>query len=73
MRRKLNKVFKTFTLAGHRYRIVALYDKGIQKDVVSRSLKMYDGLTTGLKRLSDGRWAIGVRVGTIGRSGLKVR
>lgn len=67
------KVFKTFILSGKRYRIVALYDKGLQRDVVSRSLKMYDGLETGLKKLPSGQWAIGVRFGSIGRSGLKVR
>jgi len=69
---KPKRILKTFTLNHKRYRIVALFDKGT-KDGVSRVLKMYDGLETGAKRLPSGQWAVGIRIGSIGRSGLKVR
>ena len=65
---------KTFLYRGHRYRIVLVLGL-VSTDSLARSTakRHYDGLETAVRQLRNGHWAVGVRVGSVGRSGLVVR
>ena len=65
---------KTFIYREHRYRIVLVLGLGSTESLARFTVKKeFGGLETAVKKLPNKHWAVGVRIGSVGRSGLRVR